>query len=415
MQPHANIVIVGGGIAGASIAYHLAELGQKDVIVLEQGPLVSGTTSHAPGLVGQLRTSTTLARMLLYSVSLYRKLKLNGEVGYIGEGSLRLASSKERWQQIQVLAQLAQNIGMDAQLMTPAEAHKSFPLMDPTGIEGALFLPADGSAVAVTIAGALIHDAKAMGVTFHPFTKVQAIDVASGRVQAVLTNQGRITTETLVIAAGIWSPRVGRLAGVSIPLTPMQHQYVITEPFLPSPLVRKGPGVRGLPNLRDPDHLFYLRQREQSIVIGGYERDPKPFDVDAIEDRPDPTVLTFDPAQFTTILDGTYRRVPALKNVAALKQVCGLESFTPDGEFLLGPAPEVQGIWSACGFCAHGVSGSGGVGKVMAEWIVNGDPGMDMSSMALARFGGKPMDKAAIQRAACKIYGTYYDIVHPEA
>lgn len=407
MLPHANIVIIGGGIAGASIAYHLAQLGQKDVVVLEQGPLVSGTTSHAPGLVGQLRTSSTLARMLLYSVELYRKLKLDGQSGYIGEGSLRLASSKERWRQIQTLAQLASKIGMDAQLMTAAEASKCFPLMDATGVEGGLFLPGDGSAVATTIAGALIHDARAMGVAFHPHTKVHAIDVVNGQVKGVQTNQGAIKTETLVVAAGIWSPRVGRLGGVSIPLTPMQHQYVVTESVAALQ-------NRVVPNLRDPDHLFYLRQREQSIVIGGYERHPKPFDVDAIPERADPTVLTFDPAQFMTILDGTYRRVPALKNVAAMKQVCGLESFTPDGEFLLGPAPEVHGIWSACGFCAHGVSGSGGVGKVMAEWIVNGDAGMDMTSMALARFGGKAMDKATIQKMACKIYGTYYDIVHPD-
>jgi len=276
--------------------------------------------------------------------------------------------------------------------------------MNPAGVEGALYLPGDGSAVATTIAGALIQDAKAMGVTFHPHTKVTAIDTVDGQVKGVQTNNGAIKVETLVIAAGIWSPRIGRLADVSIPLTPMQHQYVITDPL---------PELRGrvVPNLRDPDHLFYLRQREQSIVIGGYERHPKPFDVDAVEERPDPTVLTFDPAQFTTILDGTYVRVPSLKNVAAMKQVCGLESFTPDGEFLLGPAPEVRGIWSACGFCAHGVSGSGGVGKVMAEWIVNGDPGLDMKSMALARFGGKAMDKATIQKMASKVYGTYYDIV----
>jgi glycine/D-amino acid oxidase-like deaminating enzyme len=403
MQTQANIVIIGGGIAGASIAYHLAQLGQKDVVVLEQGPLVSGTTSHAPGLVGQLRTSPTLARMLLYSVSLYRSLRLDGQPGYLGEGSLRLASSPARWRQIQVLADLAQKIGMDAQLLTTAEAGQRFPLMDATGVEGALFLPGDGSAIATTIAGALIRDAQARGVVFHPHTRVQAIEVANGRVQAVQTSQGRIATEKLVIAAGIWSPRVGRLAGVSIPLTPMQHQYVITQPL---PELQS----RVVPNLRDPDHLFYLRQREQSIVIGGYERTPKPFDVDAIPDRPDPTVLTYDAAQFETILEGTYRRVPSLRGVAFAKTVCGLESFTPDGEFLLGPAPEVHGVWSACGFCAHGVSGAGGVGKVMAEWIVHGDAGMDLQSMALSRFGGQPMDKATIQRMACKIYSTYYDL-----
>lgn len=406
MQAHANIVIAGGGIAGASIAYHLAELGQNDIVVVEQGPLVSGTTSHAPGLVGQLRTSATLAKMLLYSVSLYRKLTLDGQSGYIGEGSLRVASSKERWQQIQALARLAGKIGMDAQLMTAADTLKCFPLMNANGIEGGLFLPADGSAVATTIAGALIHEATAKGVAFQPQTKITGIEVVNGQVKGVTTTAGSIKMETLVIACGIWSPLVGRLGGVSIPLTPMQHQYVITEPL---------PELKNcvVPNLRDPDHLFYLRQRETSIVIGGYERNPKPFDVDAIPERADPTVLPFDADQFTTILDGTHRRVPCLKNLGTMKQVCGLESFSPDGEFLLGPAPEVRGIWSACGFCAHGVSGAGGVGKVLAEWLVNGEPGMDMTSMALARFGGKAMDKGMIQQMASRIYRTYYDIPTP--
>jgi sarcosine dehydrogenase len=405
MQTSANIAIVGGGIAGASIAYHLAQLGQKDIVVLEQGPLIGGTTSHAPGLVGQLRTSASLAKMLLYSVALYRKLTLNGQSGYIGEGSLRIASSKERWQQIKSLSVLANQIGMDAQLLTAAETLNRFPLLKMENVDGGLYLPGDGSAVATTIAGALIHDAAAMGVAFHPHTKVAGIDVVNGQVTGIKTAAGDIRTATLVIACGIWSPRVGRLAGVSIPLTPIQHQYVITEPL--SELRN-----RVVPNLRDPDHLFYLRQRDQSIVIGGYERNPKPFDVDAIPERSDPTVLEFDADQFTTIFEGTYRRVPCLKDVGTMKQVCGLESFTPDGEFLLGPAPEVRGIWSACGFCAHGVSGAGGVGKVMAEWIVHGDPGMDMKSMEIARFGGKLLDKGTIQQRACQVYGTYYDIVH---
>src|SRR5207247_2198619 len=157
------------------------------------------------------------------------------------------------------------------------------------------------------------------------------IDIANSRMKAVQTKQDRIATETLVIAAGIWSPRVGRMAGVSIPLTPMQHQYVITEPL---PELQN----RVVPNLRDPDHLFYLRQRDQSLVIGGYERDPKPFDVEAISECADPTIREFDPAQLESILHGTYQRVPCLRGVGFVKQVNGLESFTPDGEFLLGPA-----------------------------------------------------------------------------
>jgi glycine/D-amino acid oxidase-like deaminating enzyme len=404
MKPHAQIVLVGGGIAGASIAYHLAQLGVRDVVVLEQGPLVSGTTSHAPGLVGQLRTSAALARMLMYSVSLYRTLSLDGVPGYVGEGSLRLASSPARWAQLQQQADQVRSIGLEAHLLGPAECLRRFPLMDGRGVEGGLYLPTDGSATATVLAAALIRDARAAGVAFHPNAKVEEIEVTNVRVKAVQTNRGRVETETVVIAAGIWSQLVGRLAEVSIPLTPMQHQYAITEPL---------PELRGqvVPNLRDPDHLFYVRQRDDSLVVGGYERTPHTFRPEDIPARTDPTVQSFDAGQFEPILRGATQRLPFLKGAGFTRQVNGLESFTPDGEFLLGPAPEVEGVWVACGFCAHGVSGAGGVGKVMAEWIVNGDPGLDLSAMALGRFRGQPLDLETIERRACRVYATYYDIV----
>lgn len=403
MQSRAEIVIVGGGIAGASIAYHLAQLGKRDVAVLEQGELISGTTSHAPGLVGQLRSSPSLVKMLLYSVSLYKRLSVDGAPGFHKEGSLRLASSKPRLAQIQQHAKLASRIGLEVHFITLREGHELFPFFDPHGVEGVLFIPDDGSAVAGILAQALILGAKAEGVAFYPQTRVQKIDLKSGRVHALETSAGRIETETLVVACGIWSPLIGRMAGLSVPLTPMQHQYAVTEPL--AELAGKT-----VPNFRDPDHLIYLRQRERSFAIGGYERHPKPFDVDAIPERPDPTVQTYDPAQFQILHQNITRRVPILARVPLASCVNGLESFTPDGEFLLGPAPEVPNFWTACGFCAHGISSAGGIGKVMAEWIVHGDPGLDLSTMSLRRFAGQNLSKQAIQEAAREIYGTYYDI-----
>jgi 4-methylaminobutanoate oxidase (formaldehyde-forming) len=403
MKHAAETVIVGGGIAGASIAYHLARLGRRDVVVLDQGELVSGTTSHAPGLVGQLRASPTLARMLMYSVTLYRGLRADGVAGFLGEGSLRVASSPRRFLQLQKQARLAEGIGLEARLISPREAVERFPLMNPDGIEGALYIPGDGSAVAPVLARALIDAATDQGVEFHPSTAVRRIDVVNGRVAAVETTRGRVATDSLVVAAGIWSPLLGSLAGVAIPLTPMQHQYVVTEP-LP---VLAGPP---LPNLRDPDRLIYLRQRDQGLVLGGYERCARPFDVESIPERPEPTVLAFDPGAFEPLRRAAAERVPAFGSVELARQVNGLESFTPDGEFLLGPAPEVRGLWVACGFCAHGVSGAGGVGKVMAEWIVSGDPGVDASAMDLRRFAGRAPDRHAIRQAASAVYGTYYDI-----
>jgi glycine/D-amino acid oxidase-like deaminating enzyme len=402
MQTRAQIVIIGGGIAGASIAYHLAQLGRCDVAVLEQGELVSGTTSHAPGLVGQLRTSPSLARMLLHSTSLYKRLSVDGVPGFHREGSLRLASSKERLTQMQKQAELARSIGLEVHFLNLREATQLFPFFKIQGVEGALYIPNDGSAVAGILAQAMIDAAKADGIKFYPHTRVLKIEMRQGRVQALETSAGRIESDTLVVACGIWSPLLGRLAGVSIPLTPMQ--YVITAPL---------PELAGktVPNLRDPDSLFYLRQREQSFVIGGYERHPHPFDVDAIPDCPDPTVQTYDPSQFDTLHKNAGQRVPLLAGAPLARCVNGLESFTPDGEFLLGPAPEVPNFWAACGFCAHGVSSAGGIGKVMAEWLVNGDPGLDLSAMSLGRFAGQSFTKESIQACASKVYGTYYDIV----
>jgi 4-methylaminobutanoate oxidase (formaldehyde-forming) len=403
MRDRTRVVIVGAGIAGASIAYHLAQLGWTDVVVLDQGDLIGGTTSHAPGLVGQLRTNPSLARMLMHSVSLYKRISIDGVPGYRREGSIRLASSKARLTQLQQNAALAQKIGIEAHFITLREAQEMFPLMDMAGVEGALFLPDDGSATAAILARGLIDGAQAGGVEFVPHTPVTGIEVAQGRVQAVVTPAGQIQTEIIVAACGIWSPIVGRLAGVSIPLTPMQHQYAITAP-LPE-LVDKC-----VPNLRDPDKLVYFRQRDDSLVFGGYERTPAPWDVDAIPSRRDPTVQSFNAAQFEPLRRAAAERVPAIGNVQLARTVNGLESFTPDGEFLLGPAPEVHGFWAACGFCAHGVSGAGGVGKVIAEWIVHGDPGLDLSAMALSRFGGKRMEKATIQAEASRVYRTYYDL-----
>lgn len=399
----ARVVIVGGGIAGASIAFHLAKLGWRDVVVLEQGELVSGTTSHAPGLVGQLRSSVSLAKMLVSSVSLYRGLSLEGVPGFLGEGSVRLASSPGRWAQLQQQARHAAAIGLEAELISPSEVGRLCPVVDLAGVEGALYLPTDGSATAPVLAGALIRDAKALGVTFRARSRVVGIDVREGRVRGVRTATETIATESLVIACGIWSPTVGRLAGAEIPLTPMQHQYAQTEE------VGELEG-KTIPNVRDPDKLVYLRQNGTTLVVGGYERNPRPVAVGDIPEGENPTVGAFDEGHFEPLLRAAAERVPCVATVPLRKRVNGLESFTPDGEFILGPAAEVAGLWAACGFCAHGVSGAGGVGTVMAEWLVHGDPGLDLSAMAWSRFAGRRLDDDVVRRQACAIYSTYYDL-----
>jgi glycine/D-amino acid oxidase-like deaminating enzyme len=404
MQDQARVVIIGSGIAGSSIAYHLTKLGWHDIVVLEQGSLISGTTSHAPGLVGQLRTSVSLTKMLMYSVSLYRGLQVEDKPGFDAIGSLRIASSKARMAELQRQVNFANKVGLEAELISAREAQELFPLMSLESVEGALYLPSDGSARATILAEALANAARQQGATFYPHTRVSSIEVVGGHVQSVETSHGRIRTEIVVAATGIWSPRIGRMVGISIPLIPMQHQWVQTEAL---PELTE---TRTIPNLRDPDKLVYFRQDGQSLVIGGYERNPVASDVDMIPNNTNPTVQEFDGARFTGLMENSTERIPSLRDVALVKRINGLESFTPDGEFILGEAPDVHDFWVACGFCAHGVSGSGGVGKVIAEWIVSGDPGLDLSHMDIRRFGSDVSGSDDVAKRVHKIYSTYYDI-----
>jgi len=294
MHDQARVVIIGSGIAGSSIAYHLTERGWRDIVVLEQGPLFRGTTSHAPGLVGQLRSSISLTKMLVYSIALYKQLQVNGNPGYFEVGSLRLASSKERMEELKRQVGFSRSAGLEAELISASEAKRLFPMMGLDGVEGALLLPTDGSAKAPILAEALATIAQQRGATFYANTRVTGIEVVNGHVKAINTSQGRIRTEIVVVAAGIWSPRIGRMVGISIPLIPMQHQYALTAP-LP-----ELSGEINIPNLRDPDNLVYFRQDGYSMVLGGYEHDPAAFDVDAIPDNANPTVQSFDPPRFAS-------------------------------------------------------------------------------------------------------------------
>ena len=407
MHDQARAVIIGSGIAGSSIAYHLTERGWRDIVVLDQGPLISGTTSHAPGLVGQLRSTISLTKMLMYSIALYKKLQVDDIPGFIQVGSLRLASSQDRMEELKRQAGFARSVGLAAELISADEAQRMFPLMSMDDVAGALYLPTDGTARAPVLAQALANAAQQGGATFYANTRVTGIEVSNGQVQAVNTSQGRIRSEIVVAATGIWSPRIGSMVGIAIPLIPMQHQYATTG-LLPE--LTEGGSV---PNLRDPDKLVYFRQEGQSLVLGGYERDPSSFAVDAIPDGLNPTVQGFDDARFAGLLAGCVERVPCLRDVELVRRVNGLESFTPDGEFVLGESPDVRGFWVACGFCAHGISGAGGVGKVIAEWIVEGEPELDLWHMDIRRFGAYTASRRYIATRVDEIYSTYYDISYP--
>jgi 4-methylaminobutanoate oxidase (formaldehyde-forming) len=237
---------------------------------------------------------------------------------------------------------------------------------------------------------------------FEPRVLVTGIERRGARVNALETTQGRVETETLVIASGIWSPLVAQLAGVAVPLVPMEHQYVETEPIAEL-------AGRVLPNVRDPDRLVYARIKGDGLSVGGYERNPRAL-ASAIPQGPDPTTLSFDPQRFEALWQGALTRFPALAASSLARKVNGLESFTPDGAFLLGPSRDVEGLWIACGFCAHGVSASGGVGKAMAEWIVEGRPSLDLSAMDIGRFQATAPAGQRLLDAVRQVYSTYYDL-----
>jgi len=407
MKNRARVVIVGSGICGSSVAYHLTRLGWNDVLVVDQGPLIQGTTSHAPGLVGQLRSSSSLVKLLMHSVELYRSLRVDGQPGFFEVGSLRLASSKERLLELRRQEGFAKVVGLPVEILSAAETCRRFPLLDPQGIEGALWCATDGSARAPILARALADGARAAGAEFHPDVRVTDFELDRGRICAVVTTAGRVEAEIVVCAGGIWSPRIARMAGVTIPLIPMQHQYAMTEPLA------ELRGIDALPNVRDPDNIVYIRQDGASIVLGGYEHDPAPFDVDQIPVSNNPTIREFDARRFESIERGGAVRFPLLRGAAWQKRVNGLESFTPDGEFILGEAPDVRGFWTACGFCAHGVAGSGGVGKALAEWIVGGEPPYDLWHMDIRRFARHAASRKFVLERSLETYRQYYSIGYP--
>ena len=381
----ASVVVVGGGVGGASVAFHLAELGVTDVVLVDRAELTSGSTFHYAGLVGQLRADPTLTRMNAYSVELYRRLQQTEHApGWVECGGIRLASSPERMEEIRRQIGWATAYGLPLQEISADEAHELFPLIDTTGVVGGAYLTSDGYLDPSQLCYALANLAREKGVQVHPHTRVTAIDTERGRVTRVHTDKGSIDCETVVDCGGMFAAEIARMVGVRLPLVPMSHQYVVTEAFLDR-------RERPLPTLRDPDLLVYFRQEVDGLVMGGYERQAEPWATDARSYDAIPAdfngrLLPEVWERFEEITANSQVRVPAMADVGLRKVINGPEAFTPDNEFLLGET-EVDGFFVAAGFCAHGIAGAGGVGKVMAEWIVSGDPGMDLWHMDVRRFG----------------------------
>ena len=406
MRNEAQAVVIGGGVGGASIAYHLARLGWKDVVLVEQYDLTSGSTWHSAGLVGQLRSSVSLTRMMMYSVGLYADLRreTGKDPGWHEVGGLRLASSPDRMDELRRQEGWAETFGLPLELITASDARERFPLMSLEGVLGAAWLPQDGYLDPSQLTFALADGARRYGAEIVTRTRVTGITLNGGRVHEVVTDKGTIRTDVVVNAGGMAAPDIARLVGVTVPIIPMAHQYLVTEPF--------SPALEPLPTLRDPDNLVYFRTEVGGLVMGGYERDPAPFGLDGIPDGFEAQLLTEDWDRFEELMAGALRRVPAIEHAEVKRFFNGPEAFTPDGEFILGES-EVPGFWVAAGFCAHGLAGAGGIGKVMAEWIVEGEPEYDLWHMDIRRFGRHYRSQRYALARTTEVYSQYYDIHFP--
>ncbi len=410
MVEHARAVVIGGGVGGTSIAYHLAALGWTDIVLVDRAELTSGSTFHSAGLVGQLRGSVTLTRMMMYGVELYRRLadETGVDPSWHEVGSLRLASTPARFEELQRQAGWARTFGLPLELISAAEARDRFPLMATEGVLGAVWLPTDGWLDPSNLAFALAAGARARGATIRNHHRVVGIGVRDGRVTGVEVEHGgersTIETEVVVNAAGMYAPEIGRLAGITLPIIPMAHQYLLTGPI---------DGVEpGLPQLRDPDNLVYFREETGGLCMGGYERNPMPWALDGIPADFNHRLLDPDWPRFGDIMAGAIRRVPAIADAPVTRMINGPEGFTPDNEFVLGES-DVRGLFVAAGFCAHGIAGAGGIGRQVASWIVEGEPELDLWKMDIRRFGAQYRSRSYTLARSVENYATYYDIHYP--
>ncbi|MFL5833020.1 MAG: FAD-dependent oxidoreductase [Solirubrobacterales bacterium] len=414
----ARCVIVGGGVGGASLAYHLAKLGWEDLVLLERSELTSGSTFHSAGLVGQLRGSVSLTKMMMHSVQLYRRLKDESEFdpGWTECGGIRLASSEERMEELRRQAGWAKTFGLPLELISAEEAKELFPLMSTEGVLGAAWLPTDGYIDPAQLTYALADGARQGGCRIHTNTRVTGIEVRNGRVRGVRTDKGDVAAEVVVDAGGMFAAEIARMAGVRVPLIPMSHQYLVTQPHEEVREARRG---RHLPTLRDPDLLVYYREDGDGLVMGGYERRSEPAflpqgpgRVEAIPADFNGRLLEEDWERFEEITENSKRRVPAMDRITVTKLINGPEAFTPDNEFCLGET-EVGGFFVCAGFCAHGLAGAGGIGKVVAEWIAEGEPSLDLWHMDIRRFGAQYRSPAYTHARIKETYEAYYDIRYP--
>jgi 4-methylaminobutanoate oxidase (formaldehyde-forming) len=407
VRESARVVIIGGGIVGTSVAYHLTRLGWRDVVLLEQGGLSGGTTWHAAGLVGQLRSSSNLTQLIRYSAELYERLEAEtGQAtGFKRCGSLSVARTAERMVQLKRNASLARSFGIDAEVISPAEAGRLYPLMRTEDLVGAVWIPSDGKANPADVTQALARGARAGGATIREKVRVTGVRIERGAVAGVETSEGPIATERVVNCAGMWARELGRRSGVNVPLHACEHMYIVTNPFA---------GVTpDLPVMRDADGHIYFKEEVGGILMGGFDPWAKPWGGDGIPEGFSFATLPEDWSQFEVLMRHAVQRVPALETTPVRMLLNGPESFTPDNYFILGEAPEVKRYYVGAGFCSGGIAAAGGAGKVLAEWIVEDRPPLDLWPADIRRFAPFHGDGRFLAARASEVVGVHYFVAFP--
>ncbi|UJW74832.1 GcvT family protein [Rhizobium sp. SL42] len=407
LPSHAQIVVIGGGIIGCSTAYHLARDHKADVVLLEQGTLTSGSTWHAAGLVGQLRSSASITRVLKYSVDLYKGLEAETGLatGWKMTGCLRLATNQDRWKEFRRLATTAGSFGMDMHLISPEEVKQMWPLLNVDDLVGASWLPTDGQASPSDITQSLAKGARMHGAKIVENVRVTGFEMHDGRILKVKTTLGDIACEKVVNCAGQWARQVGAMAGINVPLQPVKHQYIITE---------KLDGLStDAPTIRDPDRLTYFKEEVGGLVMGGYEPNPQPWTTGDVPDEWAFRLFDDDFDHFEQHMVQAIERIPALEKAGVKQMINGPESFTPDGNFILGVAPECKNMFVGAGFNAFGIASGGGAGWVLAQWVVDGEAPLDLWVVDIRRFAGMHRDRQWVLDRTLEAYGKHYTIGFP--
>jgi 4-methylaminobutanoate oxidase (formaldehyde-forming) len=377
MRDQAEIVIIGGGIYGVNIAYHLYKMGKKDIVLLEKGEIASGESSHAAGVVTQFATSKTMMQFRKYSIELYSELGLFNHVG-----SLRVASSREQLKELERSVSRAKAIGMDVEIISPSEAVKVMPQITDKDLYGAIYLPRDGHLSPYDTTTGMARIIREMGVEVNSNTRVTGLELSpKGEIQKVITNRGTIKTNLVVNAAGMWAPRIAAMVGVYLPTTPVDHQHIAVK------AVTGHEFPKDTPCLRDPDNLVYMREEQGGLVIGGYEPNPLARWIDGVPWEHGNATLPADYDRFEMLLEGAIRRIPFLKDAGIINLTCHPGAYTPDCQPMLGPVAGARGLWMAAGMSLNGYGGAGGMGRLMAEWIIEGEAPQDVNVYRATRFG----------------------------